>query len=88
MIALPTAALQGIATWHPLGGGAHLRSGWVSMLVFISVLSMVLFIIQRQATFEVLGCFQIGATHPSHWTSGVMSLQGDFSITQLSGDPK
>src|ERR1051326_895092 len=42
MIALPTETLQGAALWHPLGGGATLQTGWVSLLVVVAALSMII----------------------------------------------
>lgn len=42
MIALPTETLQGAALWHPLSGGATMRTGWVSLLVVVAALSMII----------------------------------------------
>ncbi|MGB8059953.1 MAG: hypothetical protein WCF75_25475 [Pseudolabrys sp.] len=66
----------------------HGANGWIMAHVTVSVLGMMIFIVQCQATFEVLACIRIEATHPSHWSGGMMSLQGEFRIIQLSSDPK
>lgn len=41
MIGLAGTAAQGALFWHPIGGGAKVAAGWVSLLAIISGLSMI-----------------------------------------------
>jgi hypothetical protein len=66
----------------------HGANGWIMPYVTVSVLNITVFIIERQASFEMLIRFQMKAAYPLGWSCRVMSLQSDFTIVKLAGNPK